>query len=95
MSKIYIGAIGLEVILATGQDLTQASKVEMHVRKPDGSIVTWACSKGIEGQLIHSTTADDIKDSGRYKIQAYVEWGNGASKHHGETAIMQVDKEFS
>ena len=95
ISKIYVGAVGLEIILDTEQDITQASKIEMHVRKPDGSLVVWPAIKGLEGRIIHNTIADELKDPGKYRIQAYVEWGNGASKHHGETYTLTVYKEFA
>ena len=87
---IYTGAAGDEITLATGQDLTEATKVEYHVVKPDGSSVTWAATRSnTAGSLTYTTGPEDLDQAGAYLIMAYVEWGE-VSKHPGDPYILIV-----
>jgi len=87
---IYKNQVGAVITLATGQDLTGATKTEFHVVKPDGTTATWtATESGIAGSLTYTTDADDLDQSGLYLIVAYVEWGE-TSKAPGDPYILEV-----
>jgi hypothetical protein len=83
MDSVVIGAVGVQILLATGQDLTEATKLEMHVVKPDGSTTTWtATASATPGSIEYITQAGDLDLAGHYFIHSYVEWGS-TSKHTG------------
>jgi hypothetical protein len=94
MTKIYEGAVGVQIILATDQDLEDATKMEIHVTRPDGTEATWPATKDVTpGSIIYTTLVSDLLQMGWYKLQAYVEWGS-TSKHLGETVIMAINSEY-
>jgi len=87
---IYLGAVGVEIALATGQDLTEASKLEFHVLRPNGTTATWpAVGQAAPGSLAYVTQAEDLNLAGAYLIMAYGEWG-ALSKHIGDPYILIV-----
>lgn len=92
-TKIYKADVGIEIVLQTGQDLTNVSKMEIHAQRPDGVIKAWTAVKhATSGAITYTTIADDLPVAGDYLLQAYCEWGT--SKYHGETVIMHVMNEF-
>ena len=44
MTKIYPLNVGLKIILDTNQPITNATKMEIHVMRPDGVERTWAAT---------------------------------------------------
>lgn len=79
------------ITLATGQDLTGATKTEFHVVKPNGTTATWAATEsGIAGSLTYTTDADDIDQSGLYLVVAYVEWGGVVPGNPGDPFVLEV-----
>lgn len=74
---IYVGIIGKEILVRTNQDLSESTKTEYHVTKPDGSLVTWRAEKtSTFGELIYVTKTGDLDQAGAYLVTAYVEWGS-------------------
>jgi hypothetical protein len=93
MAKIYAGGVGVYILLATGQVLTNATKMEIHVKRPDGTEVDWTATRSTTlGSIEYLTDTGDLASPGLYKLQAYVEWGT--SKHFGETVDMIVYGEY-
>ncbi len=87
---IFKNQAGVIITLATGQDLTGATKHEFHVTFPDGTITTWATTlSDIAGSLTYTTQGDDLSQVGIYQIVAYVEWGSTA-KHPGDAYLLTV-----
>lgn len=73
------------MILATGQDLTHATKLGIKVVRPDGTAIMWNASVATQdengnlltpadGYLSYTTVEGDLDLSGTYYLQAYVEW---------------------
>jgi len=88
--EVYVNAIGVEFRLDTGSDLTGATKMEIHAKKPSGDIVTWTASQYAATTKITYTTIDgDLDESGTWTFQAYVEWTT-SSVHWG----LAVEKEI-
>ena len=107
--KIYVGAVGVVIILSTSQDLTLSTKREVLVKKPDGTVAAWTADIATEredeqtgdlidlapddGYIEYITTEDDLDQVGDYSLQAYVEWGT-PSCHYGKTVKMEVHEKF-
>lgn len=81
MESVVIGEPGMRIVLATGQDLTAATKLEMHAVDPDGHVKTWtATAHSTPGSISYTTEEGDLDAEGIWKILAYIEWGED-SKH--------------
>jgi len=100
--KIYKGDVGVHFSVATGIDLTGASVLEIHVRKPDGvTEVEWTgiIDEDEDGddplnQRIGYDSVDlDLADAGQYVAYAYVEFGS-TSKHSGTAFKFKVEDEY-
>ena len=77
-SKHYTGEIGSIVIVNTDVDLTTATTVELHVKKPDGTVVVWIPtvytiqSSEPNQYLRYLTLSGDLDQAGKYYVQPYV-----------------------
>ena len=93
---IYKNQGGVVVTLATGQDLTGATKMEFHVTRPDGTTTTWAATEsGVSGSLTYTTAAEDLTQAGIYLVVAYVEWG-ATPGYPGDPYVLEVlETDFS
>lgn len=100
MVNIYVGDT-VELRLDTDQNLDEATLMEILVEKPDGTNTEWEATQyGTTGSKIMTyTTAAasgetdaDLEDAGTYTLQAYVEWGSGASctMNHGDAVVLEV-----
>lgn len=92
--EIYVNSIGVEIRLDVGVSLTGATKMEIHVKKPSGTIVSWtAVQYGTTTKITYTTVTGDLNETGTYTFQAYVEWGS-LSKHHGLAVEKEVRAEW-
>lgn len=90
MDSVVLGAVGVQIVLATGQDLTEATKLEIHAVKPDGTTVTWvATASPTAGSIQYTTITGDLVSAGSYYLHSYVEWGS-ASVHTGQAVLLEV-----
>ena len=95
MGKIYVDDIGVEIRLDVGQSLTGATELKIKVEKPDGTTASWTATEYSDQVITYTTTTSgspavtDLNIAGKYKLQAYVKWGD-ASVHRGETYTMRV-----
>jgi hypothetical protein len=76
------------------------------VKKPSGIEVVWdvgvfrSDSNGnvdnteAATALTYISKINDLNEAGTYKLHAYVEWLDGASKHHGQVTTFKVYKKF-
>lgn len=93
-NAIYVNAVGVEFRLNTGVDISAATLLEIHVKKPSG-IVKWTAARYLTTQKItYTTVVGDLSEAGTYTLQAYVEWGS-SSKHHGEAIEIEILAEFA
>lgn len=90
--KHYVGEVGTNLIYDTGIDISQASKVLIKVRQPDGKIVEWVATVFQLTKLRHISAQGELDLPGIYKIQTYIE--DGPNHWHGETAEQPIYKLF-
>lgn len=96
MGKIYKGDVGTELRVDTRIDLSSQTKVRLKVMKPGSDTeVEWtptvvAADDGVESVLKYIADTDDFDVVGWYNLIAYVEFGGGTSKFHGEPARFEV-----
>jgi hypothetical protein len=93
MTKIYAGAVDVEIRLDTGQSLDGASSLKILVKKPNGTETEWGASQYDSTTIYYATVDGDLDEAGDYVLQSYVEWGS--SKHLGESVILRVYAKFS
>lgn len=72
MDKIYKDAVGLDLRVDVGRDVTGATDLQLFVMKPDGTEVVWAATLVDLQFLEHTTTTGDIDQAGRYRIQSHM-----------------------
>jgi hypothetical protein len=95
-NELHENDIGTEIVLTlsdsgTVVDLAAATLLEIHVRKPDGTIVEWDAelyTDGTDGKLVHYTEEDDLDAAGVWKLQGYIEMAGG--KWHTEAVTVRV-----
>ena len=93
--KIYKDDVGVLFKVDSGIDLTSATKLELHVRKPDTTETTWTVTMDptITTQANYTSIASDLDKVGTYAMYLYVEF-TAASKHEGTTVKFRVYDEF-
>jgi len=91
--KYYVGDIGTEIIVDTCSDLTAATKTELIVEKPDGTIENWDGTVFELTKIRHVVVAGDFDQSGEYTLQAYVEMPGWKGK--GNATNFRVSSAFA
>lgn len=96
MSKYYVGDIGTEIILDCGMDLTGATGVVIHVRKPDGTVESWSAAlytiDGDQNYIKYTVVEGDLDQAGSYRVQAGLTLSGWTGR--GETATFEVGAAF-
>jgi len=71
---IRVGDVGTYIDVDTKMDLTGATVLQLHVRKPDGTSVVWdAVAHPTKSTFLRYTTASgDIDQAGKWELTAYV-----------------------
>jgi hypothetical protein len=87
-ARYYINAIGVEIIIETCLDISEATKVAIKVEKPDGTEEEWAGEILGTTQIKYITVDGDLDQAGKYYIQAYVE--TVTSTGYGTTTSFNV-----
>lgn len=93
---IYAGSIGVTFAVSTGVDLTNYASLELEIKKPGGTSVTWIATAGspLTGGTMTYTSADgDLDDAGTYLLQSHVTMLDG-SEYWGETTEFEVYSQF-
>ena len=99
--KLYIGDIGTFIIVDTKVDLTNAVNAAYYIKKPDGTLVTWAPvvihTVDFKKYLRYEVKAGDFDQAGEYELQAYAELPEDGDwwKGRGETAKFVVYARFN
>ena len=91
-NKIYIGDVGLEIIIDMQADISAATTHDMKVYK-NGEEVTWAASIYNINYLRYVTATDDLDVAGTYYVQGYLVFPLGWSGR-GETVNFTVHKKW-
>jgi len=77
METVVLGSGIFQLVLDTAQDLTGATKMEMHARKPDNTTKTWtATAHSTAESIVCSIPAGDLDIVGVWQIASYLEWGD-------------------
>ncbi len=92
-NKSYVGDIGTIIEVDMGTDISHASLVELHVKKPGGSSVEWTGAVYDTNYIRYSTVDGDFSLPGLYLVNPYIEIGNW--KGYGETVSFRVYRKYS
>lgn len=92
-NKVYVGSIGTVIVLDCGQDITAASVRRIDVRKPDGTVVTWAAVASGSTALRFVTVSGTLDQPGRWLLQAHVTLPTG--DWPGDTVALDVFAAFT
>lgn len=88
MGYSYVGDIGTQIVVDTGEDLSSATVTQIKIKPPSGSTMTKTASVYETTKLLYTITTGDLATAGNYIVQAYVEMGGG--KWHGDPAQFHV-----
>jgi hypothetical protein len=70
---VFVGQDLLTITLQTGYDLSQASSMEVHYLKPDGTYGAWTSNISYSGtDMIYDVQSGDIDQSGTWYFQPYI-----------------------
>jgi len=93
MSDLFVGDVGTVVTVETSNDLSAATLLELHVRKPSGAGVTWAGALADTTKIQYTILAGDFDEAGSWSLQAYVESPDWTGL--GDTATFIVKEPFA
>jgi len=93
MSKIFVDQTCLRIILTTNAAISNPRIVEIHYRKPDGTIgqLSATVDDEVTGVIYHDLDSDSIllDQRGPWKFWSYVVFGDGR-KARGETVGVTI-----
>jgi hypothetical protein len=91
--KVYVDAIGVEILVDCKRDLTGGLNAKLLIKKPNGSEVEWLGASVYQSEYIrYETVAGDLNVSGGYEGQPYIELGVFAGR--GKTFHFHVHAKF-
>jgi hypothetical protein len=81
---LHVGDVGAVIRLTIYEDgaaknISAASAKQIHIRKPDGSVLVKTATfttSGSDGQLEAATESGDLDDRGQYRAAAYMTLGS-------------------
>ena len=85
---MYAGDYGEELVIDLGVPTANIS-VSMRVKKPDGTIATWAATPYGTTQIAYTTQEGDMPIAGIYTIMGVYSFG-GTVLQHGAPIELQV-----
>lgn len=97
--SLYAGSSGVELIVDTGADITDATSCELHVTIPTPTIVngiqtspvtlaTWIGTKFSNRYIKYTLKSTDIPVKGIYKIYSLVKWTD--KEIPGEMTLLRI-----
>ena len=90
MGKLYQNDVGTRFEVNLGVDLTEATLVQLKVKKPSTEMVWDATTDDAEHGLVYYVTQDgDLSEAGTYYLCSSVEFSDG-STFTGETVTFNV-----
>lgn len=96
--KYYVDDYGTEILVDTKSDLSEATTLQLKVRKPSGSKVTWTGTLGSMNELGEYTTIryvvqdGDWDEVGIWKLQAKVVTPSWSGR--GNTVTFKLEADF-
>ena len=92
--KVYVGDVGLEIIIDMQESMALATNISFLTRKPDGEEVVWTGIQIVEtNKLKYTTQAGDLDKAGIYKVQPKLTLGQWTGKGH--TVFFRVYEKFT
>lgn len=96
MDKPYVGTVGFSIEADCKQDISTATDISFHIRKPSGEEITRSSSDGVSLFDIDGTTSGaryatksgDLSESGQYKIHLFLTLGDWSGP--GEVGTLTV-----
>ena len=90
MATIYVGDIGVKLILNVTATISSSSVRKIYYKKPvSGDTGYWSATEESSTSISYTTGSGDIDESGTWKLQAYVE--KGTWKLYGTEADLTVN----
>jgi len=91
MDSVVRGMVGARIVLATGEDLSEATKLEIHAVRPDGTSVAWtATASSTAGSIEYTTVTGDLNAVGVWRLSSYIEWGPTSKPESPEPYELNV-----
>lgn len=88
MSRVFKDDIGTKIRLNADVDISDATKLEIHYKKPSGTTGIWTALPEDTYYGYYITTSGDLDENGVWDLQLYVEVGPW--KGHGEVDTFTV-----
>ena len=91
--KVFVGVIGLRIILDLGIDVSGAGTAKINYVKPNGTSGQWTATVdpvgNVDGLIYYDTTAGNIDVAGTWKLNGV--WDpDGGNIFYGATACLRV-----
>ena len=90
---VFQNDLGTVLTIDTGVALSAATKKELHIRQPDGTVLERTCGYSTNS-LTYTTVAADWAKLGTHRLCGYVEFGSGTTKHVGTAFEIIVKKKY-
>lgn len=93
VNKIFVGDVGTNIILRTGEDLTDITTIVFKIEKPDETIISrtgYLYDDGTNTKIHYVTQATDIDIVGKYRVQGVCDFINPSRHFSTEIAEIQV-----
>lgn len=90
-NKVFVDDVGTDIILRTGEDLTDITVITFIIDKPDGTQIErtgYVYGEIADGKIHYVTQATDIDQLGVYEVQAECDFINPS--RHFSTEIIQL-----
>ena len=70
---MQVGDVGTTISIDVGEDISAATAVKIHYKKPDGTVGNWTASVADDDQSVeYNTQASDINVVGLWQFQAHI-----------------------
>jgi hypothetical protein len=92
-ARYYQNDVGIDFFFDYRFDVSAATLLEVHIKKPSGATQTWTGTLFAEQQIHCVTAAGWMNETGLYRAQAYYEMAGGI-KGHVPTYEFRVYPEF-
>lgn len=90
--RAFVGDTGTKIILDVGQDITDATVLEVRYKKPSTQTGSWTAVQESRTKLSY-VTGNVFDEAGEWKVQAYVATPSWSGL--GETVRIFVSSQFS
>jgi len=93
MTKVYVGDIGTELLLDTGQALATATALTIEVLKPDSTTASWTGAVSATTKIRFVSAAGTFNIAGEYRLQAKAVMPSGTWL--GQTVSLTIYTPFT